>query len=133
MNNFTSKEYADMAVLANQQGKILRVVNGNLVLEDIVLPPKTQEEILSEYITLVQQYLDSTAKSRGYDGIISLCSYKGSTDAVFNKEGTAGVAWRDSVWRTCYSIRDEVLAGTRTEIPTAESLISELPIFTWGD
>lgn len=96
------------------------------------IPQPSQEEILSKLISGVQSYLDSTAKQMGYDGIVSLCSYKGSTDAIFNKEGTAGVAWRDLVWRTCYTIRDEVLAGTRT-IPTVEELISELPEFTWGD
>lgn len=92
----------------------------------------SQEEILSSLIKAVQNHLDSTAKERGYEGIISLCSYKGSTDATFNKEGTAGVVWRDLVWRTCYTICDEVLAGTRA-VPTAEELISELPVFTWGD
>ena len=95
-------------------------------------PIPSQEEILSLLIKGVQDYLDSTSRQRGYDGIVSLCSYKGSTDAIFDKEGTAGVAWRDLVWRTCYTIRDEVLAGTRT-IPTIEELISELPEFTWGD
>jgi hypothetical protein len=128
--SFTNKEYADMAVLANQQGKILKVVNGNLVLEDIVLPPKTQEEILSEYTTLVQQYLDSTAKSRGYDNILSLCTYATSTVEKFRREGQAGVEWRDAVWSKCYEILEEIQAGNRG-VP--EDIISELPVFTWGE
>ena len=93
-------------------------------------PQPTQEEIIKGFISIVQKHLDDTAKTRGYDGIISLCYYKGSTDTVFNKEGTSAVAWRDAVWRKCYEIRDAVLAQTR-ELPA--DIISELPLMTWGD
>lgn len=89
----------------------------------------TTEDIVNGYITDVQFYLDSTAQERGYDGILSLCSYATSKSPKFGKEGQAGVEWRDAVWSTCYEILEEVQAGTRV-MPT--DIISELPIFTWG-
>lgn len=95
--------------------------------------PMTTEELVEYYESIVENHLDEVAKQRGYKDIVSLCSYKGSTDPIFNKEGTAGVAWRDQVWRKCYSIRDEFMNGIRTIIPTVEELIAELPVFTWGD
>lgn len=93
----------------------------------------TTEDIVNGYIEDVQFYLDSTAQERGYDGIMSLATYKGSKVAKFAKEGAAGADWRDEVWSKCYEILDAVKAGTRTGMPTAEQLILELPVFTWGD
>ena len=78
----------------------------------------------------VQDYMDTTVKTRGYDNIHTACTYATSTDETFVKEGTACVAWRDKVWRHCYDTLAEVLAGER-DIPTAEELIAELPELVW--
>lgn len=78
----------------------------------------------------VQDHMDATVQTRGYDNINSACSYATSTDAVFLAEAQACVAWRDKVWRYCYDTLAEVLAGER-DIPTAEELIAELPELVW--
>ena len=78
----------------------------------------------------VQEYMDTTVQTRGYDNINSACSYSTSTDAVFLAEAQACVAWRDKVWRYCYNALAQVLAGQR-DIPTADQLISELPELDW--
>lgn len=95
-----------------------------------VPPEPTPEEVLAELTAAVQRHLDDTARTRNYDGILSLCTYAQDPDPKFAAEGMAGVAWRSAVWRTCYSVMDEVLAGTRG-IPTAEELIALLPPFAW--
>ena len=74
--------------------------------------------------------MDKKAQERGYDGIMSACSYATSTDNIFAAEGLACVKWRDAVWRKCYDILAEVKAGTRA-IPTAEEVIAELPALEW--
>lgn len=102
--------------------------NGNMIPPVII--PKTVNEIVQEFTFTVQSYLDTTAKTRGYDGILSLCSYATSKNATFAKEGQAGVEWRDAVWAMCYEILAEVQAGTR-EVPT--DIISELPVMNWGE
>jgi len=90
----------------------------------------TQAEVIAGYTQQVQSYLDTTAQTRGYDGILSLCTYATSSNATFAEEGQAGVIWRDAVWTKCYEILAEVQAGTR-EVP--EDIISELPVINWGE
>ena len=81
-------------------------------------------------VKAVQDYMDATVQTRGYDGIATACTYATSTDETFRHEGQICVAWRDKVWRYCYDTLAKVLAGER-DIPTAEELIAELPKLEW--
>lgn len=85
---------------------------------------------LDMYVEQVQEHLDRVAKTRNYDGILSLCSYVTSKDPQFSVEGQAGVDWRDSVWRTCYTILADVNTGNRPA-PSISQLLSELPNIEW--
>jgi len=78
----------------------------------------------------IQSMLDDKAKERGYDSILSLCTYATSTAAKFSKEGQAAVEWRDEVWAKGYAILADVEGGERA-IPTVDELLSELPVFVW--
>lgn len=78
----------------------------------------------------IQAHLDSVARSRGYDHILSLCSYAASADPAFAAEAQAGVAWRDAVWRYGYQVLVAVEGGTRP-IPTLQGLLDELPPIGW--
>lgn len=100
--------------------------------EVVAIPPHvpTAEEIQKMLTDGVQSYMDTKAQERGYDNIHTACSYANSTDEIFKAEGTACLAWRDSVWRKCYNILDEVKAGKRV-IPTLEEVIAELPVLVW--
>ena len=90
-----------------------------------------RESGLEEHFTkLVQDFMDKTAQTRGYDNIASACSYANSTDTTFRAEGQACLAWRDSCWRRCYNIEDSVKAGLAA-IPTDEALLSMLPALEW--
>lgn len=108
------------------------LANPNMVTEEYpyVPPAPTEEEIQKQLTDGVQAYMDSKAQERGYDNIHTACSYVNSTDEVFKAEGTACLAWRDSVWRKCYTILDEVKTGKRA-IPTLEEVIAELPVLVW--
>ena len=98
---------------------------------DKPLPPEpTPQEILKSRTNLVQSYLDSSVQSKGYDNILSACTYATSTVPKFQVEGQAAVEFRDAVWSKCYEIFDEVQAGTRG-IPTEQELIQELPTLDW--
>ncbi|MDP3124615.1 MAG: hypothetical protein Q8M84_03180 [Thiobacillus sp.] len=92
--------------------------------------PRPAEQIVFNLTNVVQAYLDATARTRNYDGILSLCSYAASAHLKFGAEGLAGVAWRDAVWASCYSILAEVQTGIRT-VPTADELMAELPAMVW--
>jgi len=93
-----------------------------------------QEEFLastkSRLTSAIQSMLDETARERGYDSILSLCTYATSTAAKFAAEGQAGVSWRDEAWTMGYSILADVESGARA-IPTEAELLSELPNFVW--
>ncbi|MDZ7595881.1 MAG: hypothetical protein U0932_14630 [Thiobacillus sp.] len=93
-------------------------------------PPPTPEQIVAALTRDVQAHLDATARTRNYDGILSLCSYAASTNPTFSAEGLAGVAWRDAVWAACYAIMAAVQAGTRA-VPTTAALLAELPPMAW--
>lgn len=72
----------------------------------------------------VQNMLDNAAKKKGYDSILSACSYAAYPNP-FQAEGQEFVAWRGAVWAKCYEILGEVEAGTRTA-PTVTELLAEL-------
>lgn len=88
------------------------------------------DEIKQTMIDAIQKHLDTTAKTRGYDGILSLASYAVSAHPPFAAEGRAGANWRDAVWGYGYQVLAAVQAGTRT-VPTPEALIAELPLMVW--
>ena len=129
-DKYTNKEYADLAVWCNANG--CTIEEHEEYYEVVAIPAyvPTVEEIQAQLTAAVQAYMDSTAKTRGYDNIHTACSYANSTDHIFAAEGQACLAWRDKVWRKCYDILAEVKAGTR-EIPTVEELIAELPALEW--
>jgi hypothetical protein len=127
---YTNKEYADLAVWCNANNATIE--DKGEYYEVVAIPPHvpTAEEIQKTLTDGVQAYMDTKAQERGYDNIHTACSYANSTDEIFKAEGTACLAWRDSVWRKCYNILDEVKACTRP-IPTLEEVIAELPVLVW--
>jgi hypothetical protein len=88
-------------------------------------------QIQSEIMTATQQRLDTFAKTRLYDGVLSLCTYASSPNAKFQAEGQYGVEARDTTWTKLLEILAEVEAGTRP-MPTGYADIEpELPPLAW--
>lgn len=96
-----------------------------------VAPEMSQEQrealIQQQLTNTVQQALDTFAQTRGYDGIMSACSYFNSTDPIFRLEADYCIQLRDTTWRMGYQILDQVKSGLR-QIPTADELLAELPV-----
>jgi hypothetical protein len=93
-------------------------------------PPQTTEQILAESTYAVQKRLDDFARTRGYDGVLSACTYATSGNLRFSKEGQYCVTARDATWAKCYEILDAVQGGTRP-MPTLEAIMLELPVLAW--
>lgn len=74
---------------------------------------------------IVQRHLDRKAQDRGYDNIVSACSYAGAPNP-FQAESQAFLDWRSAVWQYCYKVLADVAAGVRAE-PTEAQLLAELP------
>lgn len=88
------------------------------------------EQLTKQFTASVQKWMDSKAQERGYDNIISACTYADSTDEKFAAEGKAAKQWRDKVWRHCYDVVAQVVSGNR-DIPTISELLAELPKLEW--
>lgn len=101
---------------------------------------KTQAEIDSYQQALqasiteaTQQRLDDFAKTKGYDGILSACTYANSPTTIFATEGQYCVNQRDATWAKLYQILTEVQLGLR-QMPTGYADIeAELPPLTWPE
>lgn len=89
------------------------------------------ERLRNDFIASVQTHLDDEARSRGYDNILSACSYASSSVPKFKTEGKAAVLWRDQVWAYCYAQFDSIQAGTRAFPATTQSFLEELPTINW--
>ena len=95
-------------------------------------PEYTEQELIERnkqmLITAVQNMLDNAAKAKGYDSILSACSYAAYPNP-FQAEGQEFVAWRGAVWAKCYEILAEVEAGTRPA-PAVPELLTEIAATT---
>lgn len=98
----------------------------------------TPEEMAARKVVLVatitgqtQERLDSFARTRGYDGILSACTYASSTVEKFSAEGQYCVDARDMTWSALYELMAEVEAGQRP-VPTGYADIEPLlPALVW--
>lgn len=90
----------------------------------------TQDQIIANLQGAVQNHLDTTARTRNYDGILSACTYATSTNPQFAAEGQACVEWRDACWSICYMVMSAVQTGQRP-IPSDAGLLAELPEIGW--
>lgn len=93
------------------------------------ITPKTAGELLEQakkaFLATIQRHLDEQAQVKGYDNIVSACSYAGAPNP-FQTEGGKFVTWRGDVWAYCYQELAKVEAGTRP-IPELAAFIAELP------
>jgi hypothetical protein len=94
-------------------------------------PQPTPESIIQSIVTATQKRLDDFARTRNYDGILSLCTYATSTVPKFQAEGQYGVTARDATWAQLYEIMAEVEAGIRPMPEGYSDIESELPVLAW--
>lgn len=93
--------------------------------------PKTPEQVEADIIVQTQARLDTWAKMRGYDGILSACTYATSTVPKFATEGQLAVTKRDETWAALYAFVEQVKAGTQS-MPTGYADVEPLlPVLEW--
>ena len=103
-----------------------------LPAEDVSANQDAAAQALQQSIMdATQERLDSFARTRNYDGILSACTYATSNVPKFAAEGQVAVNLRDATWAALYQILEEVQAGQR-EAPTGFSDIEPLlPPLEW--
>jgi hypothetical protein len=97
-----------------------------------VAPEPTAAEKQAALVNAVQSLLDASAKSRGYDNILSAVTYADEPSvSIFASEGQAYRQWRSECWAYCYNRLEQVMEGAQ-EVPTAPQLLSDLPPLSLG-
>lgn len=105
----------------------------------VALPPEqveanqqaARERLMASVVVATQARLDGFARTRNYDGILSLCTYATSSVPKFAAEGQRGVDLRDMTWARLYEIMAEVEAGARP-MPTGFAEVEPLlPTLEW--
>lgn len=109
--------------------------NGTEVVRTYTVTDIPVEELTARFIDQVteatQSRLDTFAKTRNYDGVLSACTYASSTVPKFQLEGQYCVNSRDSTWATLYTIMSEVQGGTRPMPTTVDEVMALLPVLEW--
>jgi hypothetical protein len=94
----------------------------------VVLPA---EQVKGDIVTQTQARLDAFAQTRGYDGILSACTYAADPVPKFAAEGAYAVVARSQTWSALYALLDAVQAGT-TPMPTGFADVEPLlPVLAW--
>lgn len=94
-------------------------------------PQPTPEQIIQQFTAAIQLRLDTFARTRNYDGILSACTYATSTVPKFQGEGQYCVNARDATWAAAYDILAEVQGGTRPMPNSITDIETELPVLVW--
>ncbi len=84
-------------------------------------------------VQAVQAMLDNFAKTRGYDNILSACSYASSPTGRFAAEGQYCLNARDAVWSTLKNLLESVESGSATMPSTVDEVLTMLPVLAWPD
>lgn len=95
-----------------------------------VIPPKTLPEIVAEFSSGLQEFVDSIAAEKQYSSALHCASYVNSTNDLWRPESLAFIAWRDKVWSYCYQELAKFQSGER-EAVTFDEFITELPTIAW--
>lgn len=92
--------------------------------------PLTDDQLIAKFKSDIQKRLDDFAKTRGYDGCLSCCTYADSAVIKFATEGNYMKQVRDQHWAIGYEIISDVQAGNR-EVSTLEQLFIEIGPLEW--
>lgn len=94
-------------------------------------PPVDLTALQKVIVSHTQNRLDNFASSRGYDGILSACTYVASQVPRFASDGQIAVRLRDATWAKLYDIMAEVETGKRAVPAGFGDVEHDLPALAW--
>lgn len=118
-----------------QQQSVLRDIDDAGI--EILYTDAEMEVLLIEFKTKriesgIVNLLNTKARAKGYDSIITASLRAALPNSPFHTEGVAFATWMDEVWAYCYQELDRIQTGLRTE-PLLEDFILELPQLNLGE
>lgn len=93
-------------------------------------PPESREQKLAKLLPAVELALNAFVRTRGYDSIISCCSYATSSNEWYKVEGVYACDLRDRTWEEANSKYAELEEDDTKEVPSPEEFIKLLPVAT---
>ncbi len=117
----------------------LDIINDEIVSWPYSAPKPTPEELdvlvaaysfYSKAKDYVQKTLESTAQQKGYDTVLSMCSYATSTNLQWKEEAEAFIFWRDTIMLNAVNVFNELLSNP-SNVPDFEDFKSQLPTINW--
>ena len=128
----------NQAVIKTDEQLIIPMAPGNRHYEEYLIwvgegntpdPAFSPAELLEiqkqELIQAIQDHMDTAAKAKGYDSILSACSYA-SVVNTFQQEGIDFLTWRSACWTLGYSTLTDV-ENNVIPAPTVPEMIALLP------
>lgn len=98
--------------------------------DKILHPPLTETEaktkLIENFKKVVQSMLDTKAQEKGYDDIVSACSYAGYENE-FRAEGEAFGIWRAKCWRWGYDLLERYKDTLTKNIPSIDEMLKSMP------
>jgi hypothetical protein len=96
-------------------------------------PNLTTQDLLSEIVNQAQNLLNTKALERGYDSILSLCTYATDPDSQLSKEGQDGVRWRSQTWSFLKQYQVEISNGSKPVPTSVKEVLDQLPVMEWSN
>ena len=121
--------YTEDDILECQDDAVVKGWDGEWYFAGKV-PPKPLDLIQKEYVDAIQNYMDKTVQTRGYDNVFTCISYLNDPNETYAKEAAAVFVWRSGVWEKGHEILNKVLSG-EMDIPSVEKVIAVLPELEW--
>jgi|GEM_PF-2029033 len=90
-------------------------------------PPPSFADYVARYTPLLQDWLESVARSNAYDSVLSCVSYKDSGVAQFAGDAVAMIAWRDALWKWASEWQAGFNGQLPEKLPTLEELKAMAP------
>lgn len=139
VTTFTPEEIADAGYIPVSNPPI---PNSTEVVEwgqgQWIVRNKTAQEIAAEQQQLAQTIVETTqtrldtfARTRNYDSILSACTYHNSPNPKFAAEAAYCSQKRSETWTILYEILAEIQAGTRPAPQSFSDIETELPVLEW--
>lgn len=101
-------------------------VKGNTYVISYKIVSKNLEELTALFKEKTQELLDTKAREKGYDDILSACSYAGY-DNDFRAEGEAFGIWRAKVWKYGYGLLNAIAEGKHKMPKSFDEILTEMP------
>lgn len=120
--------YKDYPTNTDEFKKVVQIseVKDDTYVVSYEIVSKNLEELTALFKEKTQELLDAKAREKGYDDILSACSYAGY-DNDFRAEGEAFGIWRAKVWKYGYGLLNAIAEGKHKMPKSFDEILAEMP------